>query len=220
MSELEAVLFDLYDTLAWSDWPSHAGFLASQMGVGREVVVSAYDRLRHERDAGLLADAEAVLAAVMAQCGLEVDSGRARDLAEMEAAHLADHVHLYADAIPTLREVRAAGMETGIVSNCSAATRPVVDRMGLEDEAGVVVLSCEVGALKPSPEIYRAALEALRIPAGRSIFVDDRRDYLDGAAQLGMQTVQIVRGEAFGEEAPGGDHPRVTDLGQIFALLA
>lgn len=217
---MEAVLFDLYDTLAWSDWQSHAEFLAGRVGVTRDDIVVAYDHLREERDAGVLADAEAVLAAVMEQCGLEAEPRRVRELVELEAALLADHVTLYEDSIPTLRRLRAEGIRTGVISNCSAATRPVVDRMGLEEEAGVVVLSCEVGAFKPSPAIYRAALDPLEVSPERTVFVDDRRDYLDGAAQLGIQTVQIVRDEAFDEDAGGGEHPRITDLLQIFDLLA
>lgn len=219
MSELEAVLFDLYDTLAWSDWPSHAAFLAGHLGVPEDRIGAAYDHLRDERDAGVLSDEGAVLAAVMEQCGLDPELSRVQELVELEAALLAEHVILYADSLPTLRRLRSAGFQTGVVSNCSASTRPVVDRMGLEEEADVVVLSCEVGAFKPSPAIFRTALEALGVAPEGSMFVDDRRDYLDGAAELGMRTVQIVRADAFGEATTGGDHPQVRDLQQLLDLL-
>lgn len=219
MPDLEAILFDLYDTLAWSDWPGHASFLAQHMGVSEQAVVSAYDHLREGRDGGTFADAESVLAGVMEHCGLEPMPERVRHLADLEASLLADHVALYEDSLPVLRRLRADGFQTGVISNCSPATRPVVDRLGLETETGVVVLSCEVGAFKPSPDIFRAALEALDVPPGRSLFVDDRADYLDGAANLGMRTVQITRDHAFGEDMEGGEHPRVTDLHQVLDLL-
>lgn len=219
MSDLEAVLFDLYDTLAWSDWPSHAAFLAGHLGVPEDRIGAAYDHLRDERDAGVLSDEGAVLAAVMEQCGLDPELSRVQELVELEAALLAEHVILYADSLPTLRRLRSVGFQTGVVSNCSASTRPVVDRMGLEEEADVVVLSCEVGAFKPSPAIFRTALEVLGVAPEVSMFVDDRRDYLDGAAELGMRTVQIVRADAFGEATTGGDHPQVRDLQQLLDLL-
>lgn len=219
MSELEAVLFDLYDTLAWSDWPSHAAFLAGHLGVPEDRIAAAYDHLRDERDGGVLADEGAVLAAVMEHCGLDPKPSRVHELVELEAALLAEHVILYADALPTLRRLRSTGYQTGVVSNCSASTRPVVDRMGLEEESDVVVLSCEVGAFKPSPAIFRSALEALGVSPQGSMFVDDRRDYLDGAAELGMRTVQIIRDSAFGEATAGGEHPQVRDLQQLLDLL-
>lgn len=220
MSELEAVLFDLYDTLAWSDWPSHAGFLAGHLGVPEDRIAAAYDALRDERDAGVLADEGAVLAAVIEHCGLDPEPAQVRELVELEAALLAEHVILYDDALPTLRRLRSTGIRTGVVSNCSASTRPVVDRLGLEDEADVVVLSCEVGAFKPSPAIFRSALEALAVSPEGSMFVDDRPDYLDGAAELGMGTVQIIRAAVPGGEGAGGDHPQVADLQELLDLLA
>lgn len=219
MPELEAVLFDLYDTLAWSDWPSHAGFLAGHLGVPEDRIAAAYDHLREERDGGVLADEGAVLAAVMDHCGLPPEPSRVRELVELEAALLAEHVTLYDDALPTLRRLRSTGFQTGVISNCSASTRPVVDRMGLEEEADVVVLSCEVGAFKPSPAIFWSALETLSVAPEESMFVDDRRDYLDGAAALGMRTVQITRARAFGEETEGGEHRQVQDLQQLLDLL-
>lgn len=219
MSELEAVLFDLYDTLVWSDWPSHAGFVAGHLGVPEDQIASAYDNLRDERDGGVLADEGAVLAAVMEHCGLDPEPSRVRELVELEAALLADHVTLYDDALPTLRRLRSTGFQTGVISNCSASTRPVVDRMGLEEEADVVVLSCEVGAFKPSPTIFWTALRALGVSPEGSMFVDDRRDYLDGAANLGIRTVQITRAGAYGEDVEGGEHPQVTDLQQLLDLL-
>ena len=70
-------------------------------------------------------------------------------------------VHLWEDSLPTLRELRARGLRTAIVSNCDHSTRPIVDELGLEREADAVVLSFEVGVAKPDPGIYRAALDAL-----------------------------------------------------------
>ena len=40
-------------------------------------------------------------------------------------------MHLWDDSIPTLRELRARGLRTAIVSNCDHATRPIVDDLGL-----------------------------------------------------------------------------------------
>jgi putative hydrolase of the HAD superfamily len=216
---LQAILFDLYDTLAWSDWPTHSAMLAGHLGVTQAEVISAYDHLRDERDSGVFADSAAVLRAVMEYCNLEADDERIQEFVDLEAGHLAEHVVLYEDTIPTLRRLRAVGYRTGVVSNCSPSTRPVVDRLRLEDETGVVVLSCEVGQFKPAPGIFESALRALDVSAEHSLFVDDRVDYLDGAAGLGMSTVRIVRQHAFGEDVEGGDHPVVSDLEELMALL-
>lgn len=49
-----------------------------------------------------------------------------------------------------------------------------------------LVLSCEVGAIKPEARIYQRALELARVPAGRAAFFDDVQAYADAATALGI----------------------------------
>lgn len=219
MPRPDAVVFDLYDTLVWSDWPAHATFLAGKFGVGAETVLAAYHHLRESRDSGGLTDTVAVLAAVAEYCGVEASPDDLEQLAGTEAEFLAESVTLYDDSLPVLRALRDQGVATAVLSNCSPSTRPVVDHLRLADEADAVVLSCEAGTSKPSPGIYRIALDALGATPGQSWFVDDRRDYLDGARTVGMQTARIERHVAFGEDIAGGDHPVITGLDQLFELF-
>ena len=46
--------------------------------------------------------------------------------------------------------------------------------------------SCVVGASKPSPLIFRAALQACKTTADNSIYIDDIPAYVEAARQLGM----------------------------------
>lgn len=219
MTDAEAVVFDLYDTLVIFDWSSQIAMISIHLGVSEETVLAAYDELREQRDSGVFFDAGRVMASVVATCGLDPSPELVGELVAREAEILAEYVVWYHDSIPVLRRLRADGLRTGVISNCSAATRPVVERLGVEDETDVVLLSCEMGESKPSPGIYHAALDALGVRAERAMFVDDRADYLDGAAALGMRTVRVVREVGFGEEMPGGEHPQVSDLDQLFELL-
>lgn len=219
MSGTEAVLFDLYDTLVTGDWSRHTALVARHLGVPAPVVSEAYDMLREQRDSGHHADVHSVLRAVAEACGVEPVPGLIDELAVAEAHHLAHEVDWYADSVPVLRELRATGYKVAVVSNCSPSTRPVVERLRLEEESDVVVLSCEVGISKPAPGIFRTALDRLAVQPHRAVFVDDRRDYLDGARHLGMGTFRIVREVAFGEDKAGGDHPIMADLAGLPPLL-
>jgi FMN phosphatase YigB (HAD superfamily) len=56
-----------------------------------------------------------------------------------------------------------------------------------------MVFSEEVGAAKPSPEIYLAALEQLAVDPEAAMYVGDRLETdVQGAASLGMTTVQAL----------------------------
>jgi glucose-1-phosphatase len=48
------------------------------------------------------------------------------------------------------------------------------------------IYSCVVGASKPSPLIFRAALQACRTTADNAIYIDDIPSYVEAARQLGM----------------------------------
>jgi putative hydrolase of the HAD superfamily len=55
-----------------------------------------------------------------------------------------------------------------------------------------VTLSYEVRALKPSPEIYRDALRKLSLPPEECVFIDDIREYAEGASALGIRGIRYT----------------------------
>jgi putative hydrolase of the HAD superfamily len=198
----DAVLLDLYDTLVWSDWYSWQGRVADHLGVTHEAIGRAFSQTRPARSVGATPDTEADLVAVLEAADIEPAPALIADLLEMER-EMADSVRLYDDSLEVVRALRADGVPTALVSNCSHNTRPIVDRLGLEREFDAVVLSFEVGAMKPDPAIYREALARLGDPApGRSVFVDDQVRYCDGAAAVGLQTLLILRPEEALEGRP------------------
>jgi putative hydrolase of the HAD superfamily len=56
------------------------------------------------------------------------------------------------------------------------------------------VLSYEVRALKPGPEIYRAALKKAAAPPASCVFIDDMEENIAGAAALGLNTIHYKPG--------------------------
>jgi putative hydrolase of the HAD superfamily len=190
----DAVMLDLYDTVAWSQWHVWQGRLAQELGIDFAALGRAFSVTRPSRSVGANESAEEDLAAVIHEAGLKVSPTRLAELRVLESSEIEQSLNLYEDSLPVLGELRARGVRTALVSNCSHNTRPGVDRHHLEDVFDAVILSFEVRSRKPDPEIYRAALAALGDPApGRSVFVDDQAPYCDGAAALGLETCLILR---------------------------
>jgi putative hydrolase of the HAD superfamily len=211
---VRAVLLDLYDTLVWTEWPKLRELIEDQEGLSRVDLLAAFDRTRAERSVGAFGSMEGDFRAVLRAAGVQGAEERARSLAELTTRFLKDGVHLWDDSLPVLRELRSRGVGTAIVSNCDHGTRPVVQRLGLQDEADAVVLSFEAGVAKPDPGIYRIALDALGARAEEAVFVDDQARYCDGAAALGIGTFIVLRREAApgeGVSEPGG-HAVLSDL--------
>jgi HAD superfamily hydrolase (TIGR01509 family) len=221
VNEVRAVLLDLYDTLAWTEWPRMRAELEERLGLERKELLRAFDRSRPERSRGTFGSAEGDVAAILEALGVPSEPELVRELTERTTAFLQTGVHLWEDSVPVMRELRRRGLPIAIVSNCDHSTRPVLERLGLDDEVDAVILSFEIGAAKPSPEIYRVALERLDVEPGHALFVDDQAAYCDGAAALGIQTALIVRESA--EPADGvsetGGHRVITDLRALLDLV-
>jgi glucose-1-phosphatase len=64
----------------------------------------------------------------------------------------------------------------------------------------VRIYSCSVGASKPSPQIYKAALERLGVAAQEALYVDDIQEFVDAAREAGLDAVRFETRELLEEE--------------------
>lgn len=210
----DAVLLDLYDTTVWSEWFRLRDAIAAVIGDEMEAVrlQEAFERTRPARGIGTFDSVEGDMAAVLVAAGVAYDATLVDELVELERAHLESGIHLFDDVLPVLASLRERGVKTGLVSNCSHSTRPVVERLGFDEAFDQVLLSFEVRAMKPDPAIYRAALDRLGgVRLKRAVFVDDQPQYCEGATAVGMDARLILRvGEDVPSEMPG--HQVVNDL--------
>ena len=84
-------------------------------------------------------------------------------------------------------------------------------RFGLETWIDPWFISGDLGMRKPSPEIYRLAIERLDAQPQDVVFVDDRLRNLDAAKALGIRTALLdVRGDM-----PDHPHPRIRQLADL-----
>ncbi|CAM3054487.1 2-haloacid dehalogenase [Paracoccus aminovorans] len=63
-----------------------------------------------------------------------------------------------------------------------------------------ILVSGQVGALKPMPAIYRLLMDRNRLEAGDCIFIDDSPANVEGARALGMDAILFTGAEALGVE--------------------
>jgi putative hydrolase of the HAD superfamily len=222
MSGIRAVLLDLFDTLVWTRWPELRTELEVELGVSTQDLYRAFTKTRPARSVGTFASAEGDVGAVLEAAGVgRLEPERVREITGHMQRFLQTGVNLYEDSVPTLRELRRRGVRTAVISNCDHLAGPVVERLGLPEEADAVVLSYEVRSAKPDPEIYRTALERLGAGPEETLFIDDQTAYCDGAAALGIATLLLQREGADPDEGvsdPGG-HRVARGLASVLELV-
>ncbi|ESY17569.1 MULTISPECIES: HAD-IA family hydrolase [unclassified Mesorhizobium] len=97
------------------------------------------------------------------------------------------------EAVRAIRTVHAAGFRLAIVSNeldlfYGAGFR---QRLPLLELFDTIVDATYTGILKPDPRAYALVTEALGLPAGACVFVDDQQRNVDGGRAAGMRTVHF-----------------------------
>jgi putative hydrolase of the HAD superfamily len=100
----------------------------------------------------------------------------------------------YQDEVWTLARVfRDGGGRTAFLSNGvpEATARIRADRP-LERWFDVVVVSCEVGVVKPDPVIFQMCLTRLGVEPSQALFVDDRIENVEGATRLDLRTFHFI----------------------------
>jgi putative hydrolase of the HAD superfamily len=91
------------------------------------------------------------------------------------------------DVIAAVRSARNAGVRTGLISNSWGT--PIYDPDALEGMFDEIVISGDVGLHKPQPEIYKLAADRLGVAPEECVFVDDLRENVRGAEEVGMAAV-------------------------------
>jgi putative hydrolase of the HAD superfamily len=217
MGRLRACLVDAYDTILACDFSVQRRELAALADLSVDIWWGAYEQVMPALTDGRLSKAEG-FGEVLRACGRQVRPDLVRTMVSRDRELLLANARLFDDAVPFLSGLRARGIKIAIVSNCTENTRPLLSRLGVDALADAVVLSCEVGAAKPSAEIFVHALETLEVTADAAVFVDDQAGYCAGAVAAGIRTVQIVRDGVDGV-TPGAEIAVVRSLSEVGSLF-
>jgi 2-haloacid dehalogenase len=137
------------------------------------------------------------------QWNLEQDRGRpfAEGIAELSAQfpHYARYIHAFGErweetlagsidgTVEILRQLNQAGYPLYALSNWSAETFPVArGKFDFFDAFNEIVLSGNVGMVKPERAIFELLLGKIGRPASECLFIDDAQANIETAHKMGM----------------------------------
>jgi putative hydrolase of the HAD superfamily len=162
---------------------------------------------------------EELIRSVAAETGLDVISAAQSAYLSAWGATVAHDP----SAQEVLRELKARGLRTGLLSNTHwprAIHEEWLAKDGLLDLLDVRLYTSDMSHMKPHREAFQALLRALDVSdPGRAVFVGDRpRDDIAGAHAVGMRTVLMTgRPVPPGEVAPDAELPDLAGLPELVA---
>jgi epoxide hydrolase-like predicted phosphatase len=82
--------------------------------------------------------------------------------------------------------------KTGLLSNGWPDTSRALDSEWLiADAFDAIVVSADVGMVKPDPRIYHLILERLNVSPAHAVLIDDFEENINGARQVGMHAIHF-----------------------------
>lgn len=214
---IRAVLVDFYGTLARATTWVSADEVLAEHGYElddhhREIFYAGgldgveHDEHSQSRDHYLAWQRERTLAMLAAS---DVHPGEYETIIEKLRAGAETRVLEPYDEVPdVLAAVRARGVPIVVCSNWDWDLREAVAESGLTDAVDAMVSSAWVGARKPHPRIYAAALAAIDVPAPDVLFVGDTwGPDVAGPLEMGFRPLYLRRADHW----PDGTAPPTLD---------
>ncbi|MDX2031314.1 MAG: HAD-IA family hydrolase [Blastocatellia bacterium] len=102
--------------------------------------------------------------------------------------------YVFDDVIPTLTSLRERGVRMAVISNFDSRLDDLLRAFGLDSYFDAVHLSTRLGAEKPDPAIFRAALRHHGIEPAQALHIGDRVEAdIAGAEACGIRALLIDR---------------------------
>ena len=188
--ERPAVIFDFGNVVAFFDYRRACEHFGRSLGMGGDAVLEelrrrGFSELVQRYECGALSSRE-FSQAVCTLAGLDVSH-------EEFAASWSDIFWLNEPVAALIAALRGRGYTLVLGSNTNDLHATQFRRQFAETLAHFdrLVLSYEVGHIKPAAEFYHACAAAAGRPPGECVFIDDVAENVAGAIAAGLRAVQF-----------------------------
>ena len=187
---IKAVFFDLGGVIVRTEFQAPRQQLAERLGMEYEDL----NRVVFDSDSGLRASVGEISSEDHWATVIKRLKRPASELVTIRDEFFAGDIvdRTLVDYIRSLR----GPFKTGLISNAWGDLRDFIVREKFEDAFDEMIISAEVGAMKPEPRIFQIALEKLGVSPNEAVFVDDFLINVEGAEKAGMTGIHFMDPES------------------------
>lgn len=182
MERIEAILFDWGGVLIDDPGPGLMAYCAKALDVSVEDYVAAHKRHGEPLQKGQIPEAE-----FWERVCDDLERPRPQVSSLWGQAFSAAYSPR-PEVFELAGRLRAAGYKTALLSNTEMAAQEFFGARNY-DMFDAAVFSCAEGTRKPEREIYEITAHKLKVTPVQCAFIDDRQDFIDGAAAAGMKGI-------------------------------
>jgi epoxide hydrolase-like predicted phosphatase len=187
---IKAVFFDLGGVIVRTEFQAPRQQLAERLGMEYDDL----DRIVFDSESGRLAALGEVTAD---QHWISILSRLKRPDSELSAMRQEFFAGDIVDRtlVEYIRSLRGK-YKTGLISNAWSDLRDFIVREKFDDAFDKMIISAEVGAMKPEPKIFQIALEQFGVRPREAVFVDDFYINIEGCEKVGMKGIHFKDAES------------------------
>lgn len=187
----KAVFFDLFFTLIYPKYSDINEYDVIGISAMEWEKYAEDNLLYHERALGKVRTEKEIIDRIVDIMPYDLNESQKREILQRREERMKRALLTIDNKIlDTLRKIHDKGIKIGLISNADIIDSKHWDKSPLSEFFDVAIFSCNVGILKPEPEIYKLAMDMLDIKPKESIFIGDGgSEELHGAKRTGMKTV-------------------------------
>ena len=189
----KVVIFDLFETLIteWGHKKYTKNEMCADLGIQREKFDIYWDEKGDDRYLGEISFEDSLLY-VCEKMEKSIDTSVIANIIDKRIRTKSvcfDYVN--PDVLQLLKNLKALGLRTAIISNCSSEEVNVLKESEIYKYFDEVILSYEVHMKKPDSCIYEETAKRLGVSLSECVFVGDGgSNELVGARAVGMKAIQ------------------------------
>jgi putative hydrolase of the HAD superfamily len=194
----KAVVFDLFGTLVCDlvrpEYTDNLTRMAEALSAPADDFIRMWADTSLERNTGAFPSIKAAIIYICNQLGVQPEDGNVA----LAARFRQDYNRRVMTkprpgAIEVISRLKKTGHKVGLISNCTPDAPTIWPETPFAPLVDVAVFSCSAGLKKPDNQIYKLAIEQLKVEARDCIFVANGQDgELQGAWEAEMYPVLII----------------------------
>lgn len=182
---MTTVIFDLFETLIteWGRPKFTTRETADTLDIDYQTFRREWESLHGDRYAGKLSGTAQILSTILKNLGTERSDSLINEISQRrDECKLRCFEVIEPDILDMLSALKEKGLKIGLISNCSREEISGLEDCELYKYLDAVVLSCDVGIVKPNIKIYEHCLAILGENPENCLFIGDGgSDELNGA---------------------------------------
>jgi epoxide hydrolase-like predicted phosphatase len=187
---IRAVFFDFGGVIARTEYQAPRQQLAERLGMEYEDL----GRIIFESETGIQASVGSITALQHWESVMQRLKRPYEEMSSIRDEFFAGDI-IDRQLLDFLRSLRGKTI-TGLISNAWSDLRDYLVREKMEDAFDHIVISAEVGVVKPEAKIFQVALEKAGVSPNEAVFVDDFYANIKGCEKLGMKGIHFKDAES------------------------